>query len=90
MPRYLIERHIAGAGLMTPAELKAISQTSCRVLEALGPQVQWEHSYVAGDRIYCIYRAPSEDLVREHANRGGFPVDRISVVAGVIDPLTAE
>ena len=90
MPRYLIERDIEGAGLMTPAELKAVAQTSCRVLEDLGPREQWEHSYVTDDRIYCVYRAPNEDIVLEHARRGGFPVDRISVVAQVIDPLTAE
>ena len=90
MPRYLIERDIQGAGLMTPAELKAVSQASCRALDELGPRVQWEHSYVTDDRIYCVYRAPNEDIVLEHARRGGFPVDRISVVAQVIDPLTAE
>ena len=90
MPRYLIERDIQGAGLMTPAELKAVSQLSCRVLDELGPQVQWEHSYVTDDRIYCVYRAPSEALVLEHSRRGGFPVDRISPVSQVIDPLTAE
>ena len=90
MPRYLIERDIQGAGLMTPAELRSVSQTSCRVLDDLGPQIQWEHSYVTDDRIYCVYRAPNEDIVQEHARRGGFPVDRISVVAQVIDPLTAE
>ena len=90
MPRYLIERDIQGAGLMTPAELRSVSQTSCRVLDDLGPQIQWEHSYVTDDRIYCVYRAPNVDIVLEHARRGGFPVDRISVVAQVIDPLTAE
>ena len=90
MPRYLIERDIQGAGLMTPAELRSVSQTSCRVLDDLGPQIQWEHSYVTDDRIYCVYRAPNEDIVLEHARRGGFPVDRISVVAQVIEPLTAE
>ncbi|KAF1720804.1 MAG: DUF4242 domain-containing protein [Pseudoxanthomonas sp.] len=90
MPRYLIERDIQGAGLMTPAELRSVSQTSCRVLDDLGPQIQWEHSYVTDDRIYCVYRAPNEDIVLEHARRGGLPVDRISVVAQVIDPLTAE
>ena len=90
MPRYLIERDIQGAGLMTPAELRSVSQTSCRVLDDLGPQIQWEHSYVTDDRIYCVYRAPNEDIVLEHARRGGFPVDRISVVAQVIDPLTAD
>ena len=90
MPRYLIERDIQGAGLMTPAELRSVSQASCRALDELGPRVQWEHSYVTDDRIYCVYRAPNEDIVLEHARRGGFPVDRISVVAQVIDPLTAE
>ncbi len=90
MPRYLIERDVEGAGLMTPDELKAVSQASCRALDELGPRVQWEHSYVTDDRIYCVYRAPNEDIVLEHARRGGFPVDRISVVAEVIDPLTAE
>lgn len=90
MPRYLIERDVQGAGLMTPAELKTVSRKSCSVLDELGPQVQWEHSYITDDRIYCVYRAPNEDLVLEHARRGGFPVDRISTVAQVIDPLTAE
>lgn len=90
MPRYLIEREIEGAGLMTPAELKAVSQKSCSVLNELGPQVQWEHSYVTDDKVYCVYRAPSEALIREHAERGGFPANRISVVGSIIDPLTAE
>ncbi|SDQ53611.1 Protein of unknown function [Pseudoxanthomonas sp. CF385] len=90
MPRYLIERDIEGAGLMTPAELKAVSRKSCGVLADLGPQVQWEHSYVTDDKVYCVYRAPSEALVREHALRGGFPADRISPVVAIIDPLTAE
>ncbi|MFT3667871.1 MAG: DUF4242 domain-containing protein [Pseudoxanthomonas sp.] len=90
MPRYVIERDIEGAGLMTPAELKAVSQKSCGVLAELGPQVQWEHSYVTDDKVYCIYRAPSEALVREHALRGGFPADRISPVVAIIDPLSAE
>ncbi|HJS35375.1 MAG TPA: DUF4242 domain-containing protein [Pseudoxanthomonas sp.] len=90
MPRYLIERDIEGAGLMTPAELKAVSQKSCSVLSELGPLVQWEHSYVTDDKVYCVYRAPSEALVREHARLGGFPANRISTVTQVIDPLTAE
>ncbi|KRA41934.1 DUF4242 domain-containing protein [Pseudoxanthomonas sp. Root630] len=90
MPRYLIERDIEGAGLMTPAELKAVSQKSCGVLADLGPQVQWEHSYVTDDKVYCVYRAASEALVREHAMRGGFPANRISPVVAIIDPLTAE
>ncbi|MEJ2788565.1 MULTISPECIES: DUF4242 domain-containing protein [unclassified Pseudoxanthomonas] len=90
MPRYLIERDIEGAGLMTPAELRTVAQKSCSVLDELGPQVQWEHSYVTDDKIYCVYRAPSEALVREHARLGGFPANRISAVTQVIDPLTAE
>ena len=90
MPRYLIERDIQGAGLMTPVELKSVSQASCRVLHDLGPQVQWEHSYVTGDRVYCVYHAADEALIREHAQRGGFPANRISRVASVIDPVTAE
>ena len=90
MPRYLIERDIQGAGLMTPAELRSVSQTSCRVLDDLGPKIQWEHSYVTDDKVYCVYRAPSEALVREHALRGGFPANRISPVVAIIDPLTAE
>ena len=90
MPRYLIERDIEGAGLMTPAELRTVAQKSCSVLDELGPQVQWEHSYVTDDKIYCVYRAPSEALVREQARLGGFPANRISAVTQVIDPLTAE
>ena len=90
MPRYLIERDIEGASLMTPAELRTVAQKSCSVLDELGPQVQWEHSYVTDDKIYCVYRAPSEALVREHARLGGFPANRISAVTQVIDPLTAE
>jgi hypothetical protein len=90
MPRYLIERDIEGAGLMTPAELRTVAQKSCSVLDELGPQVQWEHSYVTDDKIYCVYRAPSEALVREHARLGGFPANRISAVTQVIDPLIAE
>ena len=90
MPRYLMERDMEGAGLMTPAELRTVARKSCSVLGELGPQVQWEHSYVTDDKIYCVYRAPSEALVREHARLGGFPANRISAVTQVIDPLTAE
>jgi hypothetical protein len=90
MPKYVIERDIPGAGNLSAAELKAISQKSCSVLGDLGPQIQWQQSYVTGDKVYCIYIAPSEDLVREHASRGGFPANRISEVATVIDPVTAE
>ena len=90
MPKYVIERDIPGAGNLSAAELKAISQKSCSVLDEMGPQIQWQQSYVTGDKVYCIYIAPNEDLVREHASRGGFPANRISEVATVIDPVTAE
>jgi hypothetical protein len=90
MPQYLIERNIPGAGKLTSAELKAISQKSCSVLNKLGPQVQWVHSYVTDDQIHCIYRAPNEQMVREHARQGGFPADRVSEIRTTIDPTTAE
>ena len=90
MPKYVIERSLPGAGRLSPAELAAVSDKSCSVLRGLGPQVQWVQSYVTGDKIYCIYIAPSEDLIREHARRGGFPADRISEIMAVIDPTTAE
>ena len=90
MPKYVIEREIPGAGELTGAELKAISQTSCSVLSKLGCDIQWIESYVTGDKIYCIYRAPSDALIRQHAALGGFPANRVSVVASVIDPSTAE
>lgn len=90
MPKYVIEREIPGAGKLTQAELKAISQKSCGVLSSLGPSVQWVHSYVTSDKIYCIYNATDESLVRRHAELGGFPANKISRVATVIDPTTAE
>lgn len=90
MPQYLIEREIPGAGKLTAAELKGISQTSCAVLNKMGPQIQWVHSYVTGDRIYCVYRAPNEAMIREHARQGGFPANRVMEIATVIDPTTAE
>ena len=90
MPKYLIERDIPGAGKLTPAELQAISQKSCGVLKKLGPQIQWVESYVTDDKIYCVYVAPSEAAIREHAQQGGFPANRISAVRTVIDPTTAE
>jgi hypothetical protein len=90
MPKYVIEREIPGAGKLSAAELKAISQKSCGVLQKLGPQIQWEHSYVTDDKIYCVYNAPNEEMVREHANQGGFPANRISQVRSLIDPTTAE
>jgi hypothetical protein len=90
MPKYVIEREIPGAGNLKPQELQAISQKSCGVLRTLGPQVQWIHSYVTQDKIYCIYIAPDENAVREHARLGGFPANKISQVHEVIDPTTAE
>ena len=90
MPQYLIERNIPGAGKLTPAELKAISQKSCGVLNQMGPQIQWVQSYVLGDQIYCVYRAPNEAMVREHARQGGFPADRVEEIKTIIDPTTAE
>jgi hypothetical protein len=90
MPQYLIERNIPGAGNLTPADLKAISQKSCSVLNHMGPQIQWIHSYVTGDQVYCIYRAPNEAMVREHAKQGGFPADRVLEIKTIIDPSTAE
>ncbi len=90
MPKYLIEREIAGAGKLTPAQLQGISQKSCGVLKKLGPQIQWLESYVTDDKIYCVYIAPDEAAVREHAKQGGFPANRVSEVKGIIDPTTAE
>jgi hypothetical protein len=90
MPKYVIERDIPGAGNLTSSELRAVSQTSCGVLQKLGPQIQWVHSYVTQDKVYCIYIAPSEDLIREHARQGGFPANRVSEIKEVIDPTTAE
>jgi len=90
MPKYVIERNIPGAGKMSAEQLQGISQKSCSVLQALGPQIQWVHSYVTGDKVYCVYIAPSEEMVREHAKRGGFPADRVSEVETIIDPTTAE
>ena len=90
MPKYLIEREIPGAGKLTPLELKGISQTSCGVLSNMGPQIQWLQSYVTGDKVYCVYIAPNEEMVREHAKQGGFPANRVSQVTGIIDPTTAE
>ena len=90
MPKYVIEREIPGAGNLTPADLQAISQKSCGVLSGLGPQIQWVQSYVTADKIYCVYIAPNEAMVREHARQGGFPANRISEIKTVIDPTTAE
>ncbi len=90
MPKFIIERDIAGAGKLSPTELKSISQKSCGVLSSLGPAVQWLESYVTADKIYCVYLAADEQLVRRHAELGGFPANRISRVTTVIDPTTAE
>lgn len=90
MPKYVIEREIPGAGKMTAQELKGISQHSCGVLSSMGPQIQWVHSYVTDDKIYCVYIAPNEEMVREHAAKGGFPANSVSAVAAIIDPVTAE
>ena len=90
MPKYVIERVVPGASKMTPAELKTMSQRSCNVLNQLGPQIQWVQSYVTDNKIYCVYIAPSSDLIREHAVRGGFPLDSVREVKTVIDPTTAE
>ena len=90
MPQYVIERDMPGVGGLSDGELKGASQTSCKVLRDLGPEIQWVHSYVTDDKIYCIYRAPSEELIREHAQQAGFPANRISEVKAIIDPTTAE
>ncbi|RYZ72862.1 MAG: DUF4242 domain-containing protein [Lysobacteraceae bacterium] len=90
MPRYVIEREIPGAGQLSAAELKAISQKSCSVLEGMGPQIQWLQSYVTGNKVYCVYIAPNEEMVREHARQGGFPANSVSEVTTIIDPVTAE
>jgi hypothetical protein len=90
MPKYVIERELPGAGQLTPQQLQAISQKSCGVLRNLGPEIQWVHSYVTQDKIYCIYNAPNERLIREHASQGGFPANRISEVKAIIDPTTSE
>ena len=90
MPKYVIEREIPDAGKLSAEQLQAISQKSCGVLQELGPSVQWVHSYVTDDKIYCVYIAPNEELIREHAQQGGFPANRISEIKSVIDPTTAE
>lgn len=90
MPKYVIEREIPGAGKLSAQELKAISQKSCGVLNRMGPQIQWVQSYVTGDKVYCVYIAPNEEMVREHARQGGFPANRVSEVKLLIDPTSAE
>lgn len=90
MPRYVIERELPGAGALSAEQLIGIAQKSCSVLNQLGPTIQWVQSYVTGDKIYCVYVAPNEQMVRDHAQRGGFPANRISEVKAMIDPVTAE
>ncbi len=90
MPKYVIEREIPGAGQMTAEQLKAISQTSCGVLSNMGPQIQRVHCYFTTDKIYCVYNAPNEEMVRERAKQGGFPANSVSRVSVIIDPTTAE
>ena len=90
MPKYVIERDLPGAGKLSKSDLQAISRKSCDVLESQGPKIQWLHSYVTDDRIYCVYQAENEGLIREHAKRGGFPANRISQVRTMIEPSTAE
>lgn len=90
MPKYVIEREIPGAGKLTGDQVRGISQKSCSVLKNLGPEIQWVESYVTDDKVYCVYIAPNEQLVREHAMKGGFPANRVSEVRRMIDPTTAE
>ena len=90
MPKFVIEREIPGAGELTPEQLKAISQTSCGVLRNIGPEIQWVHSYVTDNKIYCVYNAANEELVRRHAREGGFPANVVARVRTVIDPTTSE
>ncbi|MEF3075831.1 DUF4242 domain-containing protein [Methylobacter sp. Wu1] len=90
MPKYIIEREIPGAGALSPQELQGISQKSCGILRDMGPQIQWLESYVTDDKVYCVYIAPDEATLRAHAEKGGFPANRISQVKTVIDPTTAE
>lgn len=90
MPKYVIERDIPGAGKLSPEELKGVSQKSCGVLSKMGPQIQWVQSFVTADKVYCVYIAPNEAMVREHAQQGGFPANRVSELVTMIDPTTAE
>ena len=90
MPKYVIEREIPGAGKLTAQQLKDISQTSCGVVKKIGSEIQWIHSYVTTDKIYCVYIAKNEEMVREHAKQGGFPANSVSQVSTIIDPITAE
>jgi Protein of unknown function (DUF4242) len=90
MPKFVIERDIPGVGAKSAADLKGVAAKSCDVLREMGPSIQWMHSYVTGDKVYCVYIAPNETAVREHAKRGGFPANRVSRVSATIDPTTSE
>lgn len=90
MPKYVIEREVPGVGKMSPAELSTLSQKSCNVLNEMGPQIQWVQSYVTDNKIYCVYIAPNEEMIREHAQRGGFPANQVTQIRSVIDPTTSE
>lgn len=90
MPKYLIEREVPGAGKLTPQELRGLAEKSCTVLRGMGPKIQWQESFVTGDKIYCVYIAPNEETVREHARQGGFPANRVSEIKSIIDPATSE
>ena len=90
MKTYVIERNIPGAGELTAEQLKGISQTSCSVLKEMGPKIEWQHSYVTGDKVYCVYKAENKELIEEHAKKGGFPANSVSEVTTVISPATAE
>jgi Protein of unknown function (DUF4242) len=90
MPQYLVEREIPGAGDLSTEALKGVAQKSNAVLQSMGPQIQWVQSYVAGDKVYCVYRAPNADMIREHARQGGFPANKVTEISSVIDPTTAE
>jgi hypothetical protein len=90
MPKFVIEREISGVGKLSPQELQGISQKSCGVLRQLGPEIQWVESYVTDDKIYCVYIAPDEEILRKHAQMGGFPANRVSQIRAIIDPTTSE
>ncbi|MGH9756288.1 MAG: DUF4242 domain-containing protein [Candidatus Acidiferrales bacterium] len=90
MAKFVIEREIPGAGSMSPQQLQGVAEKSCSVLRNLGPQIQWVHSYVTDNKIYCIYIAPNEEMVREHARQGGFPANKVSQIRSIIDPATSE
>lgn len=90
MPKFVIEREIPGLGKLSDSEMRAIAQKSVNILKGMGPEIQWLHSYVTGDKMYCVYLAPDEETIQEHAKRGGFPANRISAVRRLIDPTTAE